>query len=104
MKKRLQIVMTEETWNAVEIVTNEANENFDVGSISYSDVINEMILSSKVEIKTLQLKHTDLRRSLRAMASKEEVDIDSIIKTLTDMKAKTGKRSSKTAVVQEGVS
>jgi hypothetical protein len=101
MKKRLQIVMSDEAWNAVESLTAEANQNFDVGSISYSDVISEMILTARVDVKALQLKHTDLRRSLRAMASKDALDIDSVIKNLMELKAKSGKRSPKNASVAE---
>lgn len=92
MKKRLQIILSDEAWVAVESVTNDANQGFDVGNINYSDAINEMILSSKVDIKTLQAKHTDPRRALRMMASKESIDIDSIIKSLMDLKSKTGRR------------
>ncbi len=92
MKKRLQIIMTEDAWQMVETLTNEANQSFEAGSINYSDAINEMILTSRVDVKFLQLKHTDLRRSLRAMAAKEDVDIDSVIKSLTELKAKTPKR------------
>ena len=92
MKKRLQIILSDDAWNSVEILTNEANENFDVGNINFSDVINEMILSAKVDVKVLQLKHTDLRRSLRVMASKDNVDLDAVIKSLMDLKAKTNVR------------
>lgn len=96
MKRKLQVLLTDEAWGVVETITEEANENFDVGSINYSDILNEMIMTSKVDIKSLQLKHTDLRRSLRVMASKENVDIDSIIKSLTELKAKSVKRKSST--------
>lgn len=87
MKKRLQIILTDDAWTAVETLTTESNQGFDVGTINYSDAINEMILSAKVDIRTLQRKHTDIRRSLRAMASKEQVDIDTIIKNLMDLKS-----------------
>lgn len=104
MKKRLQIILSDDAWLAVENLTNEANENFDVGNINFSDVINEMILSSKVDVKALQMKHTDLRRSLRAMASKDSVDLDTVIKSLMDLKAKTsGRRSTKHISVDEAV-
>ena len=95
MKKRLQIVLTDEAWSAVELLTESANANFEVGSINYSDAINEMILSAKVNITTLQAKHTDLRRSLRMMASKDGLDIESIIQSLMELKAKTNKSSAK---------
>lgn len=94
MKKRLQVVLTEEAWTQIEALANEANQNFAAGFITYSDAINEMILTSKADIKTLQLKHTDLRRSLRAMASQAEVDVDSVIKNLMELKAKPVKKRS----------
>src|ERR1039458_6750366 len=92
MKRKIQVLLSEEAWNLVESITKEASENFDVGTINYSDVINEMVIGSKLDIKALQLKHTDLRRSLRVMASKETVDIDAIIKSLNELKAKSLKR------------
>ena len=93
-KKRLQVILTDDAWSAVENLTNEASTNFDVGSINYSDAINEMILSSKVDIKVLQLKHTDLKRSLKNLASKDDLDLDSAIKSLMDLKARTGNQKS----------
>ena len=98
MKKRLQVVLTEEVWSLVEALANEANQNFAAGFITYSDAINEMILTSKADIKILQLKHTDLRRSLRAMASQAEVDVDSVIKNLMELKSKPGKKRTNQAV------
>ncbi len=90
--KRLQIVMTPESWQLVEATCNEGNLGFNVGNLSYSDVINEMILTSKVDIKALQLKHTDLRRSLRAFADKDDLDLDALIKQLAELKSKSGKK------------
>ena len=100
-KKRLQVIFSDEAWANVESVTNEANQGFETGSINYSDVVNEMVLAAKVDIRALQLKHTDLRRSLRVMAAKDSLDLDSIIKTLTELKAKTGKRSAKSSNLTE---
>lgn len=92
MKKRIQVVLSDEAWELVESITSEANNNFEVGSISYSDVINEMILSAKVDIRSLQLKHTDLRRSLRSLASKDNIDIEQVLKALHDLKGRNGKK------------
>ena len=92
-KKRLQVILSDEAWNAVEAVCNQASENFETGTINYSDVINEMILCSKVDIKALQQKHTNIRRSLKVLASKSDIDLDSAIKTLMELKARqNGKR------------
>jgi hypothetical protein len=92
-KKRLQVILTDETWGIVDALNTQANENFETGSINYSDVINEMILCSKVEIKLLQQKHTNIRRSLKLLASKADIDLDSAIKCLMELKARqSGKK------------
>lgn len=91
-KKRLQVIFSDETWSMITALTNEVNRDFNVGTITYSDVVNEMILSSKVDLKTLQAKHTDIKRSLRHIASQGDVDLDGAIKALMDLKAKLNKR------------
>jgi hypothetical protein len=88
-KKRIQVILNDEAWSAVEALTKEASENFETGSINYSDVINEMVLNSKVDVKALQLKHTDLRRSLKVLALKSDLDLDSAIKSLMELKARS---------------
>ena len=93
MKKRLQVVMTDEAWANVDALTKEANENFDVGSISYSDVINEMILTAKLDVKHLQTKHTDHLRAAKKMVA-EKYDIDTMIENLRELKSRMGKRKS----------
>jgi hypothetical protein len=95
MSKRLQVVFNDEAWSLVEKISTEASEGFEVGSISYSDIINEMVIHSKVDVKGLQLKHTDFRRSLKHLASKEDVDLDLVIKSLLELKSKTSRRSTK---------
>ena len=100
-KKRLQVVFSDEAWNAIESVTSDANRDFEVGSVSYSDVINEMVLTSKVDLKALQAKRTDVRRSLRYIAAQDSVDLDSAIKALLELKSKTGKRGLKLTSAME---
>ena len=92
MKKRLQVVLNDETWAAVDALMKEANDNFQVGSISYSDAINEMILCSKVDVKALQRKHTDWRRSLRFLASKSDADLETALNSLKELKSQTTKK------------
>lgn len=103
MKRKLQVLFTEENWAIVEAAEKEANADFKNGSINYSDIVNEMVFTSKLDIKTLQAKHTNIRKSLRSLATMEEIDIDSAIKTLMELKSKTTKRASKsTQAVEEG--
>jgi hypothetical protein len=102
MSKRLQIILNDDAWAQVEAITNEANEGFQAGSISYSDTMAEMVLNSKVDVKLLQLKHTDFRRAMRN-AAKEGLELDSVIKMLQELKAGThGKRSHKAGAQKEG--
>lgn len=100
-KKRLQVILTDDAWSAVESVTNDATEKFESGSINYSDVINEMILTAKVDVKALQLKHTDLRRSLKVLAGKEDIDIESAIKILNELRARGSTAKKKANAIQE---
>ena len=100
-KKRLQVILSDEAWSAVEAVTNQASDNFETGTINYSDVINEMILCSKVDIKALQQKHTNIRRSLKVLASKSDIDLDSAIKTLMELKARQNGKRKNSATVEE---
>ncbi len=92
MSKRLQIAITDDAWGLVEKTIEEASKDFCVGNITYSDVICEMILSSRIDIKALQIKHTDLRRSLKALASKPNLDVDAAIKSLMDLKSRSSKK------------
>ncbi len=80
MKKKIQIVLSDESWSALESLTNEANEGFVNGTINYSDVVNELIATGKIDIRGLQAKHTNIRKSLGLMASQKEIDIESAIK------------------------
>ena len=97
MSKRIQIVLTPDAWNTVEAICTEANKNFASGTVTTSDAINEMILTAKVDIRSLQLKHTDLRRSLRVMAANEDIDVDAVLKALTEFKARSGKKKTQIA-------
>lgn len=98
MTKRLQVLLSDETLTLLETIMSQANENNRLGHITYSDAINEMILTSKVDVKALQLKHADYRKTLRSMAAEEELDLDAIIKTLSELRNKSGKRQTKAAI------
>jgi hypothetical protein len=103
VKRKLQVALTDESWVLLEGFTKEANEGFKSGCITYSDLVNEIIASAKVDIRSLQAKHTNIRKSLRLMASQSEIDVDSAIRALMELKAKGTKRSSKTQTSAEGV-
>ena len=102
MKRKLQVALTEEAWVTLDGLAKEANDGFKSGCITLSDVVNEIMLSAKVDIRTLQAKHTNIRKSLRLMASQKDIDIDLAIRNLMDLKAKSAKRSSKAASTAEG--
>jgi hypothetical protein len=97
MKRKIQVVLSEEAWKLLESTTKESNSGFKNGSITYSDVVNEFLASGKIDIRMLQAKHTNLRKSLRLMASQKEIDIDAAIRSLQELKAKTGKRPARVA-------
>lgn len=101
MNKRLQVQVSQEAWEAVEALCKEANQNFEAGSVTVSDAVNEMILAAKVDVRALQLKRTDLRRALRAMADKEDLDLESVLRSLTDLRGKVPKKRGQTHMDEE---
>lgn len=101
MKKRIQILLTDEAWKAVDDLTNTANTDFKNGRISYTDAINEMLICSKVDIQKLQTKHINLRKSLKIMATEKDLDVDALIKTLVEYKNMRGKRPKVSAQERE---
>lgn len=98
--KRMQIVFTDEAWGIIENTLTQATENFEAGSISTSDVVNELVLHSRIDIKALQMKHIDLRRSLKSFAAQEDIDIDQIMKVLNEIKGKNGKKKAQESEVK----
>lgn len=95
MKRKLQIILTEESWAALDLLTKEANDGFINGNITLSDVINELLLVGKIDVRGLQAKHTNIRKSLRLMAAQKEIDIDSAIRALMEIKSKGHKKSAR---------
>jgi len=103
MKKKLQVVLSDETWAALDGFTKEANEGFVNGTITYSDVVNEILLAAKLDIRGIQAKHTNIRKSLRFMAAQKEIDIDSAIKALMELKSKGAKKPLRGQLSMEAV-
>lgn len=104
MSKRLQIILDDEAWKLVEATTEEVNRDFNTGNVTYSHVVNEMILASKIDLKALQLKHVDLRRVLRIMADREDLDIEMVAKSVMELKSRNVKRSPKMSnLMQEAI-
>lgn len=101
MKKKLQVILSDDSWAALESLTNEANDGFVNGSITYSDIVNEIVMNAKLDIRGLQAKHTNIRKSLRLMAAQKEIDIDSAIRALMDLKSKGAKKSNKGQIAME---
>lgn len=102
MKRKLQVVLSEGAWVQLEAFTKDANDGFNNGSITLSDVVNELVLTAKIDIKSLQGKHINVRKSLRLLATQKEIDIDLAIKTLMDLKSKGAKRTAKNQLSMEG--
>jgi len=103
VKKKLQVVLSDETWTALDGLTKEANDGFVNGTITYSDVVNEILLTAKLDIRGIQAKHTNIRKSLRLMAAQREIDIDSAIRALMDLKTKGAKKSTRSQISMEGI-
>lgn len=101
MKRKLQVVLNDESWAILDSLTKESNDGFVNGSITISDVVNELVLTTKLDLKTLQAKHINIRKSLRLMATQKEIDLDSAIKALMDLKSKGVRKGTKSQISME---
>lgn len=104
MKRKLQVVLNEEAWNLLDEMTKQANDNFKNGHVTSADIINEIVCNAKIDIRLLQAKCTNLRKSLRILASQKELDIDAAIKNLMEIKARTTKKNNRTSSGGEAAS
>lgn len=92
MTKRITLTLEKEAIDAFDKLFVSVNEGFEAGRITVSDLMTEIILSARIDIRALQLKHSDLRKSLRALSNREEIDLETAIKTLTEMRGRVGRR------------
>jgi len=99
--KRLQVILSDDAWAEIERVHKDAMDGFKTGSINYSDVINEMVLNSKIDLKELRLKHTDIRKSLLNLAKSENLDVESALKILNEIRSRTSKKSKSQLQIEE---
>lgn len=95
MKRKLQVALNEDSQSTLEGLLKEVNSGFNNGYISCSDLVNEIILTAKIDVRDLQMKHMNIRKSLRLLASQKDIDIDLAIKGLMEMKAKGKARTLK---------
>jgi len=102
MRRKLQVVLTDETWALVENSSKEVNQDFKSGFVTMSDVVNEMILNAKIDIRGLQMKHTNIKKSLRELSMKKDIDLDLAIKSLMELKNSLPKKSPKQQSLTKG--
>lgn len=100
MSKRLQIFLSEEAETKLNKIYANCTEGFNCGTIKISDLVSEMILSSDVDIKELRLKYTDLKKSLLELAHSDDLDIELALKTISELKQKASRKTSKSAPKQ----
>jgi hypothetical protein len=101
MKKKLQVAVSDEAWNVLANIEKEANEGFVNGTITISDIVDEMILSAKIDVRGLQAKHTNIRKSLRWLAAQKDMDVELAIKNLMELRSKAAKRQQKNNFANE---
>lgn len=95
MKKKITVMLSDEALLKVEKETQLASEGFESGRITISDVVNEMVLSSDIDIRSLQSKCINLKKSILNFAKQKNPDLDQMIKTLQELKGKSSKKPNK---------
>lgn len=86
MARKTQLALSTEAWSKIEKIVLEANEGFENGSITNSDVANELILNGSADIKKLQKKHINVSKTLRSFASRKDLSLDEVIDHLVQLK------------------
>lgn len=102
MSKRIQVVLTEKALDELERIYNQASADFNVGTITLSDVVTEMVLTSNIDIKELRLKHTNVSKYLKNLASDKNVDVEMAVKNLLELKKQLAKKTPKTHKMNDG--
>lgn len=95
MAKRLQIVIGEDAFERVDQVYKKATEGQPTVKLNYSNVIEEMILNSKVSISDIRSKHTDLRKTLLDLAKRKDISVEDVVSQIADIKGGLSKRETK---------
>ena len=95
MSKRLQIILSKTAYEYLEKNHNQATEGFHQVKLSFSDVIEAMVLNSKLNLTDLRLKHTDLRRTLLVLAKRKDVSVEDIVNQMVELKSVLGKKETK---------
>lgn len=101
MNKRIQVILSEQALVKLEKTHEEAKKGFQTGTISLADVLNEMILESNLDLKELRTKHTNLKKSLLKLAKEKDLDVETALKVIQDLKSKLTKKNLKSVQKQE---
>ena len=102
MSKRIQVVLSQKALDELDKVLTAASADFNTGTITLSDVVSEMILTSNIDIKDLRIKHTNIRKYLKNLAQDENTDLDSALKTLLELKSQLSKKQLKQSKMIDG--
>ncbi len=95
MSKRLQVILSDSAFEQVDKTYKSAIEGHPTVKLNYSDVIELMILNSKVHVADIRLKHTDLRKTLMDLAKRKNLSVEEIISSMSELKGVLGKKESK---------
>ena len=95
MSKRLQIIISDSAFEAVETTYKQVTEGHPTVKLNMSDVIEAMIFNSKINTNDLRMKFTDLRRTLLDLAKRKDLDVEEILKSVVELKGVLAKKDSK---------
>lgn len=95
MSKRLQIILNENTFSLIESTHKQICDGHPQVKLNFSDLINEMISCSKININDIRSKHTDIRRTLIELAKQKDLKVEEVIQQLAQLKTFTVKKELK---------
>ncbi len=88
MNKKLQVNLSDKAFQSLQDIVERANDGFEYGKIKYSDVINEIIVNTKVNIEDLRSRNTNIKIALRIMLKQKNMDIKAVSEKIETLKNK----------------
>lgn len=93
MAKRLQIFVSDASWDILMEAHMRANEGFEIGTVTVGDVVDQAISQLDLDATELQARKTDLKKALKVYLKEENLSAENLIQKLSALGVASRKTS-----------